>query len=135
MDNRFNQLVLNKILKNLDLYSIKSCSLVSKQFNKAFNVDILWHSLFISHYDELIDEYKKIFVVDSYKDTYKKYISLKNLKKTLNLDYTIIELASLKCLTLIDNNLISIPAEIGNLTSLQRFELSNNNLTSIFFNK
>ena len=30
-----------------------------------------------------IDEYKKIFGTYSYKDTYKKYISLKYLKKTL----------------------------------------------------
>ena len=30
MDDRFSQLVLNKILKNLDLDSIKSCSLVNK---------------------------------------------------------------------------------------------------------
>ncbi len=29
MDNMFNQLVINKILKNLDLNNIKSCSLVS----------------------------------------------------------------------------------------------------------
>ncbi len=36
MDNRFNQLILNKILKNLDLNSIKSCSLVNKQFNKGY---------------------------------------------------------------------------------------------------
>ena len=52
MDNRFNQLILNKILKNLDLNNIKSCSLVNKQFNKAFNMDILWNSLFTIHYDE-----------------------------------------------------------------------------------
>ena len=96
--NMFNQLILNKILKNLDLDSIKLCSLVNKQFNKAFNVDMLWHNLFISHYDESVDEYKKLFDADSYKDTYKKYISLQYFKKTLNLNYTIIELASLKSL-------------------------------------
>ncbi len=80
MDNRFNQLVLNKIFKNLDLDSIKSCSLVNKQFNKAFNMDILWNSLFTNHYDKPIDEYKKAFGIESYKDTYKKYILLKYLK-------------------------------------------------------
>ena len=81
MNNRFNQLVLNNILKNLDLKNIKSCSLVNKQFNKTFNVDILWHSLFTNHYDESIDECKKVFGADSYKNTYQKYISLKYLKK------------------------------------------------------
>ena len=131
MDNRFNQLVLNKILKNLDLNNIKSCSLVNKQFNKAFNMNILWHGLFTNHYDESIDEYKKVFDTDSYKSTYKKYISLKYLKKTLNIDYTIIELASLKSLDLRNKNLTSIPTEIGNLASLQILSLSNNSLTSI----
>ena len=71
---------------NLDLDNIKSCSLVNSQFNKAFNVDILWHSLFTNHNDESIDVHKKVFGTDSYK----KYISLKYLKKTLNLNYTII---------------------------------------------
>ena len=73
MDNRFNQLILNKILKNLDLKSIQSCGLVNKQFNKAFNMNILWHGLFTNHYHESIDKYKKVFVTDSYKDTYKKH--------------------------------------------------------------
>ena len=70
MDNNFNQVVLNKILKNLDLNSIKSCSLVNKQFNKAFNMDILWHSLFISHHHKSTDEYKTIFGTNSYLDYY-----------------------------------------------------------------
>ena len=131
MNNRFNQLVLNKIFKNLDLDSIKSCGLVNKQFNKAFNVDILWNSLFTIHYNESIDQYKKVFIADSYKDTYKKYISLKYLKKSLNLNHTIIELALLKILNLDFNDLTSIPAEIGNLALLQELSLYNNKLTSI----
>ncbi len=131
MDNRFNQLILNKILKNLDLYSIKSCSLVNKQFNKMFNVDILWHSLFTTHYNEPIDEFKKVFGTDSYKDTYKKYVLLKYLKKTLKLSHSIIKLVSLQCLDLSENALTSIPAEIGNLASLRDLVLCNNSLISI----
>ena len=131
MDNMFNQLVLNKILKNLDLDSIKSCGLVNKQFNKAFNMDILWYSLFINHCDQSIDQYKKIFGTNSYKNTYKKYISLKYLKKTLKLDHTIIDLTSLQCLNLSNDNLMSIPAEIENLISLQELYLYSNSLTSI----
>ena len=129
--NRFNPLVLNKIFKNLDSDSIKSCSIVNKQFNKAFNMDILWHSLFTNYYDSSIEKFKKIFGIESYKDTYQKYISIKYLKKILKLNNTIIELSSSKKLNLSDNRLTSIPVEIGNLALLQLLYLDYNSLTSI----
>ncbi len=130
-DDILIKLVINKILKNLNLDDIKTCSMVNKKFNDVYNMDSLWNSLFTIHFNESIEKFKKVFETDSCKDTYKKYLSLKYLKKTLKLTNEIIELVSLKKLDLSNKKIKSIPTEIKNLVSLQYLYLDNNNLTSI----
>ena len=120
MENMFNQLILNKIYIQLSLADLRSCSIVNKSFNKAYNLDFLWQNLFQKHYGDDIKRFGPLFQTDSSKMIYQKYKELTFLKKFFKLDYQIDKLVSLQELYLYNNNLTSIPAEIGNLTLLQK---------------
>ena len=61
----------------------------------------------------------------------KEMIKLQNWFKNLGYNYSIEELKNLKILYLSNNQLQSIPKEIGNLTNLKELWLHNNYLQSI----
>ena len=62
---------------------------------------------------------------------YKRYLGLETLKDKLKLKQSIEELSNLDKLYLNNNQLTSLPKEIGNLTSLQTLYLGDNQLTSL----
>lgn len=46
----FNNVVLFNVYLNLNLDDLYNCSLVSKQFNKLFNSNILWNNIITKKY-------------------------------------------------------------------------------------
>jgi len=62
---------------------------------------------------------------------YRRYLGIESLIGKLNLKENIEELNNLKVLYLDNNQLTSLPIEIGNLTSLQTLYLGGNQLTSL----
>ena len=128
MENKFNPLILNKIFSNLSLNDLKSCSLVDKRFNRAFNVDLLWSHLCKREYDEKVG---KMFGTLCAKEGFKKYTMLVYVKEKLELKMEIDQLLSLQNLDLSYNELKEIPKEIGQLASLRYLCLSHNQLKEI----
>ena len=155
MNNCFNQLILNKIYTYLSLTDLKNCSLVNKNFSKAFDNNILWIFLLNKNYgDTDINVLRNIYSTNNHKIIYKKYkdaIFIKNFfeineeinffiaRTKLNLNNShlksipkeISSLISLRELSLLFNKLIIIPKEIGLLTGLEQLDLSHNKLTII----
>lgn len=130
INHYFNQLILNKIYINLSLNDLRSCSLVNKKFNKAFDHDVLWIFLFNKHYKN-IDLFKKNYCpgkIISSKIIYKKYRDLLPMKKILKTKEHIDSIAVLSCLNLSNKKLTILPKEIGSLINLRYLHLYDNKL-------
>ena len=85
MEKYLNQLVINKILKNLTSRDLYKCGLVNKTFNRGFNEDMLWKYIFERDYCENIEIYQGLFNTNNCRIIYKKYKSIITLIEKLKL--------------------------------------------------
>lgn len=136
---------LSHIFTYLDINDIKTCSVVNKEYNKAYKSEYLWHILLERDYKDHYNIFLKSKKFETYKGCrviceitqYDMEILVEEFNLIIyrkNLSYMppeIGKLVNLEYLYLNENILTSIPAEIGNLINLTRLNLSNNMLTSI----
>ena len=117
--------ILIHVFNNLSLKDIYSCSLVNKQYNRVFNNLLLWKMKL----DTIMDN-KLITTLWNTNSliTFKRCVLINRLKNKLHRKEEIVELTNLQYLELNDNNLTTLPAEIGQLTNLQELILCNNKL-------
>jgi hypothetical protein len=132
------------ILGHLSFCDIMRCCLVSKQFNHVSKNGLLWKKMSEKDYPTEIDsDYAR-----NYMGYYKLYnflrrrgrrydhkvhdddldLSMQNLK---SIPPELCLMADLKELVLRDNELVSLPVELGRLTNLTSLKMSCNKLESI----
>ena len=122
----FHPDILLNIFKHMKVKDKQMMSLVSRQYNSIYEINLLW-SYYLSEYDELI--VRTLYTLTDEK-TVMLIHSLKNLNKLIKSN-NIVELYDMIYLNLSNNNLQQIPSEIGNLTNLQKLYLHNNKLQQI----
>ena len=110
------------IFAMLNVSDIVNCLYVCKRFYTIAKNNLLWKQLF------KVKFYNVYTIENNFYDSFKKYSILNNFlvkNSKINVNMTIVELY------LYDNQLQSIPKEIGLLTMLQTLALSDNRLLSI----
>src|SRR5271167_2334980 len=97
------------IISFLDIKDIINISLVNKQFYKISKNELIWKSSYNNNFNNIkctnmfCDNYKKCYVLNKFLVKYKKNIN--NIDRELDLH---------------NNQLVSIPTELGQLNMLQR---------------
>ena len=75
--NNLSKDLISYIYQYISLNDIYNCSIVNKQFNKAFHHELLWKNL-CNPYEEYIDKYMSK-IKKSHQEIYKKIIEDINL--------------------------------------------------------
>ena len=114
--------VLSHIFSYMTLEEINRCSEVSKEYNRVSRSEYLWLKMLETDYK---DNYNKFIKKTKY-ETYKGCYNLCKITK-----YELDKLNGSNILSLMNNNMETIPQEIGQLTNLQQLYLYNNQLTII----
>ena len=108
---------------SLNVPNTIKCSIINKQFNKISKHEILWKSLFVCNF-------YNVNCNINYHKTYKSYHIL-NKFLLRNGSYNVNSVTNLKTLHMRQNELQTIPSEIGQLINLQTLNLYNNRLQTI----
>ena len=116
------------IFRFLDLHDAFNYSLTNTNNYKIFMHNHLWNYYLETTTDH--DTIQSLWNKD-YRLTHKKYNELNIIIKKCNLKETVKELFNSQQLYLCNNQLTTIPQEIGNLINLQILNLNSNKLTTI----
>ena len=121
--NSLNDDCLYNILLHIPNETINNCSVVNKQFNKCYKIEMLWMLKVTQTYDNYVME-------NTWFDTFKINTNLLYLMNYFNQKYSLIDYYNTKHIVS-RNNFEYIPKQIGNLINLEFFRTHNNPIEDI----
>jgi Leucine-rich repeat (LRR) protein len=125
-DGNFSDISLH-IFKFLPLQDIHSLNLVNKIFHKGHLNDCLWKKL---SKRDFIDDYKNLMQPTNY-ETYKWCIELTQIKVTMKINISITEISKMDCLQPRPMTIKFLSPKICKIVSLTSICLGNNQIPSL----
>lgn len=126
MDNIFSALVIDNIYKKLEIKDLYSCSMVNKKFNKVFNNDNLWKSMFNKYYGTSICSIvTEVYKTDNYKLLFRKCYALQKCVNSSEFNGTVFDDSLVKKMLEIQSVsfLFDVPLEFDSMINLRTMSI------------
>ena len=125
--------VLYEVFRLCNVKSIYKLSLTSKNISRITKEERLWKDLLCSVSDGHSDQnnYFKLLSCATYYLTMKKYCELHKLKIKFDMIESVIDIYNITRLNLSNNQLVTLPSELGHLSSLKYLDLEKNQLVTL----
>ena len=121
--------VLYEVFRLCDLQSIYNLSLTSENMSCITKEERLWKDLLCDISDG--NDYFKLLSCNTYYLTMKKYCELLTLKIKFDMLESVIDIYNITRLNLSNKQLVTLPSELGHLSSLKYLDLDNNELVTL----
>ena len=73
MNITFNKVIIYALFKKLSLKDLRTCSILNRQFNQVFELDMLWCFLFERNFGFVMKDYREAITGESAKMIYWEY--------------------------------------------------------------